>query len=68
MGKHFFCFVDIKKAFHVVPSDKIWHIMEHIKVPKEYKAFFHKIYEKVRGKIKTKEGMSKCFGSDIGVK
>jgi hypothetical protein len=28
----------------------------------------HKLYEKVRAKIRTSEGMSECFGSDIGIK
>lgn len=33
-----------------------------------YRAVVHRLYEKVRAKIRTSEGMSECFGSDIGVK
>ena len=42
--------------------------MEELGVPKEYRVVVHKLYEWVRAKIKTKEGMSECFSSDIGVK
>lgn len=67
-GEAFCCFVDFRKAFHIVPIDKLWNRMEELGVPKEHREVFHKLYEQVRSKIRTKEGVSKCFGSDIGVK
>ena len=42
--------------------------MEELEVPTEYRAAVYKLYEKVKAKIRTKVGMSECFGSDIGVK
>jgi hypothetical protein len=42
--------------------------MEELGIPDGYRATIHKIYEKVRDKIRTSEGMPECFGSDIGVK
>jgi anaerobic selenocysteine-containing dehydrogenase len=42
--------------------------MEELGIPNGYRVAVHKLYEKVRAKIRTSEGMSECFGSDIGVK
>lgn len=33
-----------------------------------YRAVVHRLYENVRAKIRTSDGMLECFGSDIGVK
>lgn len=64
----FFCFVDLKKAFDTIPREELWHTMEELDIPKEYRAVVYKLYEQVKEKFRTKEGMSKCFGSDIGIK
>ena len=42
--------------------------MEELGIPDGYRAAVHRLYEKVRAKIRTGEGISECFGSDIGVK
>jgi hypothetical protein len=60
--------VDFKKAFDTVLRDKLWNIMEELGILDGYRVIVHRLYEKVRAKIRTSEGMSKCFGSDIGVK
>lgn len=62
------CFVCFKKAFDMVVRDKLWSIMEELDIPDVYRAIVHRLYEKVRAKIRASEGMSECFGSDIGVK
>lgn len=64
----FCCFVDFKKAFDTVPRDKLWNRMDELNIPDEYRVAVHRLYEQVRAKIRTSEGMSECFGSDIGVK
>ena len=64
----FCCFVDFKKAFDTVPRDKLWRRMEEIRIPSEYREVVHKLYEKFRAKIRSKEDFSECFASDIGVK
>lgn len=51
-----------------MPRDKLWNVMEELGIPDEYRETFHRLYEKVRAKIKTSEGMFECFGRDIGVK
>ena len=50
------------------PSTQLWNRKEELGIPDWYRAIVHRLYEKVRDKIKKCEGMSKCFGSDIGVK
>ena len=67
-GKPFVCFVDFKKAFDTVPRDKLWHIMEELGVPIHLRAVVHRLYEEVKVKIRTSDGISESFRSDIGVK
>ena len=68
-GDKAFCFfVDFKKAFDIDPRDKLWNKMEELEVPTEYRVVAYKLYEQIKMKIRTKVGMSKCFGSNIGVK
>ena len=64
----FCCFVDFKKAFDMVPRDKLWHRMEELGVPIHLRAAVHKLYGKVKVKIRTSDGISESFRSDIGVK
>ncbi|KAH9310082.1 hypothetical protein KI387_037993, partial [Taxus chinensis] len=46
----------------------MWDIMEELGISDKYRAAVHKLYEQVRAKIKTNDGLSECFGSDIRVK
>ncbi len=41
--------------------------MEELEVPTKYRVVVYKLYKQVKAKIKTKVGMSECFGNDIGV-
>lgn len=68
-GVEAFCFfIDFKKYFDTVSRDKLWRRMEEIGIPSECREAVHNLYEKVRTKIRTKEGFFEFFGSDIGVK
>lgn len=62
------CFVDFKKAFDTVPRDKLWLGMEELLIPMNLRATVHRMYEEVKVKIKTTDGISDCFRSDIGVR
>jgi hypothetical protein len=64
----FCCFVDFKKAFDMVPIDKLWHRMEELGVPMRLRSVVHRLYEEVKVKIRTSFGISESFRSDIGVK
>ena len=67
-GEAFCWFVDFKKAFDTVPRDKLWHRMEELGVPIHLIPSIHGIYEEAKFKIRTSDGISESFRSDIGVK
>ena len=68
-GETTYCsFVDFKKSFDTVSGEKLWNIMEELVIQDGYSAIVHRLYENVGAKIRTSEGMSECFGSDMGVK
>jgi hypothetical protein len=66
--KVFCCFDDFKKAFDMVPREKLWHRMEELGVPMHLRATVHRLYEEVKVKIITSAGISGSFRSDIRVK
>jgi hypothetical protein len=47
----FCCFVDFRKAFDMVPRDKIWGRMEELGVPTHLRVAVHRLYEEVKVKI-----------------
>ena len=42
--------------------------MEELEIPKELKSIVYRLYEQVKAKIRTTEGLSEDFDSNIGVK
>jgi len=42
--------------------------MEELEVLIHYKEIVHTLYEHVKARIRTQEGLSECFGSDISIK
>ncbi|XP_057846673.2 uncharacterized protein LOC131056339 [Cryptomeria japonica] len=62
----FCCFVDFKKAFDIVPRDKLWHKMEELGIPAHLRAAVHRLYEEVKVKIRTPDGMM-AFQLVLGV-
>ena len=69
-GKGLYCCLDVdfKKAFNMVPRDKLWRRMEELGVPSEYMVAISRIYEKVICHVRMGEGLSDSFTSTIGVK
>ena len=64
----FCCFVDFKKAFEMVPRDKLWRRMEELEILLQYRVVVHRLYEEVKVKIRTSAGILESFRSDIRVK
>lgn len=63
------CFVDFKKAFDMVPRDKIWERMENIQVPKELRDATARLYERVIAEISHPiDNLQSTIASEIGVK
>ena len=55
----FFCFVDFRKYFDMVPRKNLWNRLEEIKVPLELRATAIRMYENIIPKFKKIEGWSK---------
>ena len=69
LGKTLFmCFVDFKKAFDTVPRRGLLERMQRIGVPEHLQQGVCRIYEQVMCKLKTPQGFSKSFVSNMGVK
>lgn len=64
----YYCFVDFKKAFDMIPRKKLWERMEKLGVLEEYKTTVAKIYEKVKCVVRMGGQQSSFFSSDIRVK
>ncbi|KAH9312316.1 hypothetical protein KI387_027351 [Taxus chinensis] len=64
----FCCFVDFRKAFDMVPREKLWCKMQELGIPLQFRATVHRLYVRVGIKIRTKTGTSESFRSDIGFK
>ena len=64
----FWCFVDFRKDFDMVPRKKLWNRLEEIKVPLELRVAAIRLYENVISKFKNIEGWSKDINCNIRVK
>jgi len=64
----FCCFMVFRKAFDTVPINKLWNILEELKVPIELRAITIRLYENVVAKLKINEGCLKDIKCNIGVK
>ncbi|MCO5612696.1 hypothetical protein L7F22_066965 [Adiantum nelumboides] len=62
------CFVDFTKAFDTIPRAGLWQRMEHIGVPIHLRMAVARQYQQVRCRLKTHAGLSREFGSNMGVK
>ncbi|MCO5586433.1 hypothetical protein L7F22_040373 [Adiantum nelumboides] len=62
------CFVDFQKAFDTIPRANLWARMESLGVPTYLRRAMAHMYREVRCKIKTHEGYSREFMSNMGVK
>ncbi|MCO5590499.1 hypothetical protein L7F22_044469 [Adiantum nelumboides] len=62
------CFVDFQKAFDTIPRANLWARMERLRVPTYLRRAVAHMYREVRCKIKTQEGYSREFMSNMGVK
>lgn len=55
----YYFFVEFNKSFEMIPRDKLWNIIEELGTLDVYGVVVHRLYENVRAKIITSEGMSK---------
>ena len=57
----YYCFVDLKKAFDMVPRDHFLRRMEELKVTTEYMLAISQIYEKVICCVRMSDKLSIFF-------
>jgi hypothetical protein len=67
--KLYTCFVDFKKAFDIVPREKLWRVLEGIGVGGRFLACLRSMYSQDQACIShPTEGFSSTFPCTIGVK
>ena len=55
----YWCFLDFKKAFDMVPRERLWRLMEELEVPSEYMLAISRIYEKVICCVRMSDRLSR---------
>jgi len=67
--KLYTCFVDFRKAFHTVPREKLWWVLEGIGVGERFFACLRSMYSQDQACVShLTEGLSSTFPCTIGVK
>ena len=64
----FCCFVDFRKAFNIVPRDKLWERLKEIMVPPELRIVVIYLHKTAITKLKTNEWWYKYIKCNIKVK
>lgn len=64
----FLCFVDLKKAFDMVPQSLMWDAYDNAKVPASFTKAVQLMYQFVCICIRTKEGLTDWLLSNLGVR
>ena len=60
--------MDSRKAFDILPGDKLWERLEEVMVPPKLSIVVIRLYETFIAKLKTNEGWSKDIKCNIRVK
>lgn len=60
--------MELEKAFDSVFRDNLWRRMEELGMCDGYRVVAHRLYEKVRSRIRVSKGMYEYFGTDTFVK
>ena len=62
------CFVDVKKAFSMVPHEHVWRRIEELEMPSECILAISRIYDKFICYVCMSDKLSDFFNSTIDVK
>jgi hypothetical protein len=60
--------VDLKKAFDMIPREKLWARLIELGDPNDWRSIVHRLYGKVNTKIRTQEGLLDSVNRKIEVK
>ena len=64
----YYCFVDFRKTFDIIPQSELWNRMMEIDMPLEYWVTIKRLYKQVKCRLKTEHGFSQHFLSNMEVK
>jgi hypothetical protein len=65
--KLYCCFVDFSKAFDTIPRARLWRVLEGLGIHGDMFHAVQSIYETVQARVKTPEGYTDTFDSEMGV-
>ena len=66
-SKAYYCFVDFRKAFDSVPREDLLQRLKDIGVSTILLTTIMRLYESVRGRLRTTRGLSEFIRSTVGV-
>ena len=64
----YFCFVDFKKAFNLVPRESLWQVLERRGMSGRVLFALQSMYKQDKACVLTSEGPTEMFECNIGVK
>jgi hypothetical protein len=67
-GSLYICFVDFSKAFDTIPRKLLWERLRELKVHGNMMEAIQSMYQNVRACVKTSEGLTATFQSEMRVK
>jgi len=67
-GSLYTCFVDFSKAFDTIPRKLLWERLRELMIHGEMMEAIQSMYENVTACVRTPEGMTDTFPSEMGVK
>ena len=67
-GSLYICFVDFSKAFDTIPRKLLWERLRELRVHGNMMETIQSMYQNVRACVKTPEGLTATFPSEMGVK
>lgn len=63
-GETFYCFLDLKKIFDIVPHKKLWDRMEELEATKELKTVVCRYISRLKLKLEQQKGYPKILNID----
>ena len=64
----YFCFIDYAKAFNCVDHNKLWKILEEIRIPDHLTCFLRNLYAGQQATVRTGHGTTDWFQIGTGVR
>ena len=63
----YFCFIDYAKAFDCVDHNKLWKILQEMKIPAHLTCLLKSLYAGQEATVRTRHGKMNCFQIGKGV-